>query len=268
VPPAPVATEPNAASDPATRLRDLERRLAAKARELERQRDSRCVFTHAYALMTRRIAAELTNSSFADPGWIVALAETFAARYAAALDAWDAGEELAPAWGDVFETICSRRTSVLEDLVLAMAAHIMRDLPHSLLDVGLEASDGSSRIADFHTINDVLGTTIDDIQDEVGRRYARYFRSLDRVGRGYDEMLTNYGVRVSRGLAWYNARRLADPRSSEDAVGSIERSPIVFAHEVMNPPLRSLRVFLRALRWCLGHLRRWPGAHEAGSNTA
>lgn len=242
--------------------------LGERARGLERRRDSRCVFTHAYALMTRRIAAELTSSSFSDPEWIVALAETFAARYAVALDAWDAGEELAPAWRDVFETICSRRTSVLEDLVLAMAAHIMRDLPHSLLDVGFETSDGSSRIADFHAVNDVLGTTIDEIQDEVGRRYARYFRSLDRIGRGYDEILTNYGVRVSRGLAWYNARRLADPRSSEDAVGSIERSPIVFAHEVMNPPLRSLRVFLRALRWCLGFLRRWPGAHEARSNTA
>jgi hypothetical protein len=252
----------------AERLEALAASLAGRARRLEQRRDSRCVFTHAYALMTRRLAAEVSTSTLTEPAWVVALAETFAARYAAALDAWDAGEEPAPAWREVFEAIGSRRTSVLEDLVLAMAAHIMRDLPHSLLDAGLEAPDGSSRIGDFHAVNDVLGKAVDEIQDEVGRRYARYFRSLDRIGRGYDEILTNYGVRVSRGLAWYNARRLADPRSSEDAASSIERSPIVFAHGVMNPPLRSLRVLLRALRWCLGYLRRWPAAHEAGSNTA
>jgi hypothetical protein len=64
---------------------------------------------------------------------------------------------------------------------------------------------------------------------------------------------------VSRGLAWYNAQRLAESRSSDDAAASIERSPILFADEVMNPPVRSLRVFLRALRWALAHLRRWPG---------
>jgi hypothetical protein len=209
--------------------------------------------------MTRRIAAELAGPSVTDPDWIVGLAESFAARYAAALDGWDAAGEVPAAWRAVFETICARRTSVVEDLVLPLAVHIIRDLPHSLLDVGLEASDGASRLGDFHAVNDVLGKTIEEIQEEVAGRYARYIRSLDRIGRGYDEILTNYGIRVSRGLAWYNAERLADPRSTEDAAASVERSPIVFRDEVMNPPVRSLRLFLRALRWVLAHLRRWPG---------
>jgi Family of unknown function (DUF5995) len=139
-----------------------------------------------------------------------------------------------------------------------MAAHIMRDLPYPLLDVGLAASDGSSRVCDFHAIKEMMGDAIDEIQDEAAERYGRYVRSLDRIGRGYDELLTNYGVRVSRGLAWYNAVRLADGRSSKAAAASIERSPIVFTNDVMNPPVRSLRVLLRALRWGLGHLRRWP----------
>jgi hypothetical protein len=246
------------APDRPERLDALVASLSSRARALEGRRDSRCVFTHAYALMTGRLGAELSQRPLTDPDWIVALAETFAGRYTAALDAWDAGGELPSAWRRVFETICSRRTSVVEDLVFAMAVHIMRDLPHALLDVGLEAPDGSSRISDFHALNDVLGSTIDEIQDEVSRRYGRYVRSLDRIGRGYDEILTNYGVRVSRGLAWYNGVRLADPRSTREAAASIERSPIVFTNEVMNPPVWSLRVFLRAIRWGLGYLRRWP----------
>jgi hypothetical protein len=221
------------------------------------------VFTHAYALMTRRIATDLPASGAADPDWVVDLAEAFAARYFHALDAYDARGEVPPAWQAVFGTICARRTSVVEDLVFAMTAHIVRDLPHALLDVGLAGPDGSTRIHDFHLVNDTMGHSVDDVQAEVSRRYGPYVRFLDRIGERYDEILTNYGIRMSRGLAWYNAVRLQDPLSSEAAAASVERSPKVVIDEVMRPPIWSLRIALRSLRWVVAHLRRWPSADGA-----
>lgn len=248
-------------------LEQLAERLEERAHHLEAQRDSRCVFTCAYALMTRRIAAELPNSDVRDPDWVIALAHEFAGLYEAALTAWDEKTSLPAGWEVVFTTICARRTSVIEDLLFAMASHIMRDLPHALLATGLTGPDGRSRILDYHTVNRIMGDTIDEIQLVVSKRYAHYVRWLDQVGGGYDEILTNYGVRLSRGMAWYNAMRLADPASARAAAESIERSPGVFVHEVTNPPLLSLRLALRGARFIVALLRRWP-ASEANHGAA
>jgi hypothetical protein len=246
------------------RLEAVATRLDAHARALEAREDSRCVFTHAYALMTRRIVAELPAGELDDAAWVVGLAETFAGRYFHALDAYDSGAEVPPAWTAVFTTICGRRTSVLEDLVFGVYAHIVRDLPHALVEVGLADRAGRSRIRDHHILTAIVASTIEDVQEEVAARYGPYVRSLDRIGKRYDEILTGYGIRLSRGMAWYNAMRLDDPRSADAAAAAVERSPRVFIDEVMNPPIWSLRVGLRASRWIVAHLRRWPTADESG----
>ena len=239
-------------------LAALSARLEARARELDARKDSRAVFTHAYALMTAQIATELPTDPSFDPGWTVSLAEAFAARYLAALDAYDRSEVVPPAWDAVFRAIGDRRTSVIEDLVFAMTAHIVRDLPHALLDVGLRDSTGRPHIHDFQAVNDVLGHEIQPIVDATSKAYGRFVRFLDRLGKPYDRIITNYGIRLSRGVAWYNAMRLEN--ESADAAASIEKSPKVVVDELLNPPVWSLRIALRFVRWLLGFFRKWPEA--------
>jgi hypothetical protein len=240
------------------RLAALEARLDELALAYEARRDSRCVFTHAYAFMTRRLREELPGAELADPDWIVALAEAFGALYVGAVTAWDDDRaSVPPGWRSVFETICPKRTSPVEDLVFAMGAHIIRDLPHALVQVGVTDPQGRSRIGDFHAINRIMGDTVDDMQSEIGERYAHYLRWLDRVGRAEDELLSNYGIHVSRGMAWYNATRLLDPSSSDRAAASIDKSPGDFVAEVMRQPL------LRLFRLLVHSLRRWPAAQRA-----
>lgn len=235
------------------RLEALELRLYDLANAYEAREDSRCVFTYAYGFMTERLRKELPEADLADPEWIVALAETFGALYVAAVTGWDEDRGRVPrAWQSVFETICPKRTSPLEDLVFAMAAHIIRDLPHALLAVGLSDDQGRSHIDDFHAINRIMGGTIDEMQSRIGQRYARYLRWLDRVGRADDELLSNYGIRMSRGMAWYNATRLRDSGSADLVRDSIDRSPGEFIEVIMGQPL------LRLSRLLVHSLRRWP----------
>jgi hypothetical protein len=237
------------------RLGALEARLDELALTYEARRDSRCVFTYAYALMTRRLKERLDDAGLTDPGWIVALAEEFGGLYISAVTAWDGDRDrVPPGWRSVFGTICPKRTSPLEDLVFAMAAHIIRDLPHALIEVGLVDSTGNSHIADFHAINKIMGDTVDEMQSEISARYARYLGWLDRVGRAEDELLSNYGIRMSRGMAWYNATRLLDPASAQRAAESIDRSPGEFIGEIMRQPV------LRLFRLLVHSLRRWPAA--------
>ena len=233
-------------------------RLERETVRLERAHDSRAVFSYSYLRLTQALASAASRDRFADPAWVARLAAIFAERYFQALDAFDRGIAPVTPWRQVFEAICRQPTSALEDLVFPMAAHIVHDLPLSLVEMGLAGEDGASHVRDFHLVNDVIEATIEDVQDAVARRYEPLTGWLDQLGADLDEIATNYGVRVARGLAWYNASRLLDPTSHAEAVASIEHSPLVLIEQVRHPPLWSLRTLFRLSRWLAGRLRRWP----------
>jgi hypothetical protein len=238
-------------------LLTIAERLDAYRWDFEQKKDSRCVFTYAYVLITQRIARELPTAGYSKPRWIVELAEAFAQRYVQALEGSAAGGTVSPAWDVVFQAMARKRSSVLEDLIFSMTVHIVHDLPLALVEVGMQDSDGS-HIHDFHAVNTAMGEEIDDIKRCIARRYAPYVAWLDQIGRREEDLLTNYGIRMSRGLGWYNATRILDPASKNDALESIERSPQALVAEILNPPIHALRTGLRVGRFLVGLLRRWP----------
>ena len=245
---------------PAQIIANIADELDTRALDYERARDARCVFARAYMRLSRELAANIDGAGFADPDWVARLARVFVDYYLRALREYDAGTLPRGAWATVFEVGARGRTSVLEDLVLGMTAHIVNDLPFALCDVGLTLPSGQSRIADFHLLNDVLGRSIDPIQQDLTRRYDPLLGLLDRLFEHYDEILTNYGLRISRAAAWYNAERLLDPASREAARAAIARSPEVTQRELLDPPLYSLRCLLRGARVVARSVRRWPSA--------
>ncbi|MEU7602887.1 hypothetical protein [Streptomyces sp. NPDC041003] len=72
--------------------------------------------------------------------------------------------------------------------------------------------------------------------------------------------MTNYGIRVARGLAWFNCDRLLDPDSTEEASRSIGRSTAALISEIRSPGDRKLRVGLWILRRLIPDRRHWPTA--------
>jgi hypothetical protein len=195
---------------------------------------------------------------YQNPDWVVQLAESFALLYFRALDAEDRKEAVPAAWQSVFNAIRFNRTSVLEDLVFAMTAHIVHDLPYALIDVGMGNEHETSRITDFHRINDILGTNVTELEDVILKRYAPLLRFLDHLEKGYDQILSNYGFRLSRGMAWYNACRLLDVASRAEVDASITRSTIILIDNVRNPPWRPVRLLFRGARLLVGVFRVWP----------
>jgi Family of unknown function (DUF5995) len=240
------------------RLLGLAVRLEERAREYEQQRDSRAVFTYTYSLITRTLADGISRTGFEDEEWITLLAETFAGFYFQALDAFDQNGTIPKAWAEVFRVLKTERTTVLEDLLFAITAHIVNDLPLALEVVGLTDAQKVSHIRDFHLVNDILGNNIKSIEENVLNRYEPILQWLDYFDRNYDQILTNYGFRISRGLAWYNAVRLLDPASAEEAKKSVERSALQLIENVRRPPLFSVRVFFRVMRFFAAVFRRWP----------
>lgn len=262
-----MATSTRTRTEPATKkpqrtLEDLATELERAADGFERARDPRCVFARAYATLTRALIAAMPEAGFADVGWVRKLALTFADYYLRALREQDAGTLSHGAWSSVFEAGRRGQTSVLEDLVLGMTAHIVNDLPRALCDVGMQNGHDRSHLADFHRLNDVLGGAIEDVQRDVTRRYDPLLHVLDQLFESYDEILTNYGLRLSRATAWYNAERLRDPQLRDDASRAIAQSPEITLREILDPPGRSLRILFRGARVLARATRRWPSARS------
>jgi hypothetical protein len=241
-----------------SRLRELVARLDELRDGFDRRQDSRAIFTYVYSTMTAALDAELDALDLHDPDWIVALADGFAGLYFEALRQDDAGQlPEDSAWRVVFDTL-RRRTSVLEEAVYPMTAHIVHDLPLALLDAEFDKPDPMANLSDFDQINRVMQGAMDRIRRKVTRRYSYWVRFLDRMERRYDLVLSDYGIRMSRSEAWYDALRLRDPACREAALESLERRPAHLVRAVQQPGSSLLGVVLAFLRWLAALLRRWP----------
>lgn len=252
--------------------------LTARVMRYDAARDPRAVFAYTYFRLTSDLAASLrTNTlAFRTPEWVADLSVTLATAYFRAMDALDTwlgpgprprGEVLATdmpetipkPWRDVYAASTARHSYVLEEVLFSMMAHMSYDLPLALQALA-RADRGELRhhIADFHRMNDLLASSVDVVQDEISARYCRRLHSLDRLFTRDDELFTSYGIRVARGMAWFNCDRLLDPDASAEAKGSIGRSTAAFIAEFRSPDDWRRRHTFRALRALVPSRRQWP----------
>ncbi|MFF5282643.1 DUF5995 family protein [Streptomyces sp. NPDC013171] len=253
--------------------------LAERVRQYDTTHDRRAPFAYTYYRLTATLATALDTGTpaFNDPPWVAELCETLASAYFSAMDSvdeWlaersggsadeirpsDLPDSIPPPWRDVIAASSVRRSYMLEDVLFSMMAHISYDLPGALRRMATPAND-RSHIADFHRMNDVLASCIDTVQDDLSSRYIHGLSSLDKLFTRSDELLTNYGIRVARGLAWFNCDRLLDPDSTEEATRSISRSTAALIHEIRSPDDWKLRAGLWILRRLIPDRRHWPAA--------
>ncbi|MEV7278858.1 DUF5995 family protein [Streptomyces sp. NPDC093111] len=253
--------------------------LADRVRQYDAAHDRRAAFAYTYYRLTKTLATALDTGTpaFDDPPWVAELCETLASAYFSAMDstdAWLAGrsgraaadakprdlpDSVPPPWRDVYAASSVRRSYLLEDVLFSMMAHMSYDLPGALRHMAAITGD-RSHIADFQRMNDVLASCVDEVQDDLSARYIRGLSSLDNLFTRSDELLTNYGIRVARGLAWFNCDRLMDPASTEDASRSISTSTAALIAEIRAPDDRKLRAVLWILRRVIPDRRHWPAA--------
>ena len=242
--------------------------------------DPRAVFAYVYWRLTSSLSLSLAadDPQFRDAGWVAELAECLAAEYFVAMDQidnWvsagpgfrspvreeDLPREIPEPWRAVCVAAAGRRSYVLEDALFGMMAHISFDLPMALWKMASRMTV-PIHIADFHTMNSVFGAVIESIQSEVASRYSWVLAGLDHIFARNDELLTNYGIRVARGMAWYNFERMCDPDSATEAKGSIARSTGAFIRQIREPEDWRLRTASALARRLVPERRQWPSPTE------
>jgi hypothetical protein len=192
----------------------------------EAEQDARSVFLSCYRLMTLNMYQALEEGQFDDPAWVGALLEHFAGYYFIALEAYEAGDPTAPeAWQIAFEAAKQPGLSPIQHLLLGVNAHINYDLVLAEVDLldpewaGLTPEQRAGRQADHERVNQVIGETIDAVQDTILEPRQPRLEILDRLMGGLDEWLISRLIRHWRGEVWEAAIHFLDAPDPESRAG-------------------------------------------------
>jgi hypothetical protein len=166
--------------------------------------DHDALFSLAYLRTTEEYkrAAE-TPGFFEDTSFVNFEDAVFARYYFEAYDAWHAGDAAAtpPAWRVALEAADDRAVDASTNVLLGISAHINRDLPFVLWEIGLVKPDGTSRKTDHDKVNDFLARVL-----FYSEAKARFDPSLPEDGESPGAINL---VVAWREQAWRNAERLA-----------------------------------------------------------
>ncbi len=177
---------------------------------LLRAADARAAFPDIYAVITRRVAVEVSrpDGPFQEPTWISRLAARFCARYLETLRWALAGNEQdTSAWASAYDSVDAAGMPPVQHALLGLSAHINYDLAIGIHATIVEAgyADDRAMIArykhDHDHVNALLDASIPEAFDRlITRHHCATTVWLDRGRRlsrwGTMELLTRWRAQV------------------------------------------------------------------------
>jgi hypothetical protein len=175
---------------------------------------ARCDHVAPWALTYLR-STEGFRSLLATPGalhdsvFVTHLDVRFAQLYFRAYDNWYGGRkaEVSEPWQIVFDAADNKGVAGIGSMMLAINAHISRDLPVALAQEGLSA-DASAKRADFRTANKVFETGISQVIGEVAARFDPAVAAANIPGVAADEQAILAMIAGWREASLANGERL------------------------------------------------------------
>lgn len=173
--------------------------------------DHRAVFPTVYRMLTReaRLQLEENPAFFDDPAGFGFEAIAFYELYEQMITDHLAGRPIAPAWQTAMDGAQDGDWTALHDMLLAINAHVQRDMPFALAAVGLSLPDGASRKPDHDRFNQTLNVAYQPIVNEIARRYDPFLD--DVLGEQFlvDHLAAQQLIALWREGVWRNGERLA-----------------------------------------------------------
>ena len=195
-----------------TTIREMRRRLDVLAASCHHA----AVFSLAYLRVTEDVRRALHEDFFADPVWLNQVDAVFARYYFDTLDHWRAGrvERVPVPWRIALQAEDERTMTGLGNFMLAMNAHINRDFPHVIAEVGLTGQDGDSHKPDHNAYNRRLDALYGPVFAEEAERFDPTFDDLD--AGSFEETVAGVIMRGWREGVWRNAEALALARTPQE----------------------------------------------------
>jgi len=191
--------------------------------------DNRAIFLRLYYIMTLEVHAAINQLGdykkqiFLDPDWIVRLSGLFASLYFTSLTTFERApdSEVERAWKIAHTAARQGSSTVVQNALLGINAHINYDLPHAVsLNLREHGDTGShirlqARKFDHDQVNNLLIRAINPIQDVLARDYGEGISLVDRALGPLDEKLSEIGLTHYRERVWWDAMSFACTENDE-----------------------------------------------------
>ncbi len=179
--------------------------------------DRRGVFAAAYVLITRELRRRVGRGQFQDNPWVARYGIAFGNLYRVALHDFEAGprDRVPSAWRLALEAAAAGSELVVQDLFLALNAHVNGDLPLALTSASIDPGR-QSRYADHTAVNDALESVTDAVQARLARLYAPALGLFDAGLGPLDEAVTAFSFVAARENAWDRAVAIANAQSDAE----------------------------------------------------
>jgi hypothetical protein len=207
-------------------------RMQSIISEWESQSDHRSIFLNCYMLMTGNMLIAIDRNEFSDPRWVDLLLHSFADYYFVALNAYDLNPRSAPpVWQLAHDASLDRGITPLQKLLLGVNAHINYDLVLTLVDLlqpewsHIQEQHRKIRYADHCLVNEIIGRTIDTVQDTILEPAMPIMDIIDKVLGPLDEFLISRLITNWRENVWNHATRLIesqDPAEQQQVIMQVE----------------------------------------------
>jgi hypothetical protein len=194
--------------------------------------DQRSIFLSCYLLMTQNMRLAIRQGEFLDPVWTDRLVDHFAGYYFTALESYEREPASAPAvWQLAHHTAADAEALALRKLLLGVNAHINYDLVLSVVDMlspewpGLQADRRAERYLDYCHVNQIIGCTVDAVQDQVLEPVMPGLDLIDRLLGPLDERMISSLLAAWRENVWLNAIQLletTDERRRREVLQAVE----------------------------------------------
>jgi hypothetical protein len=226
-------------------------RMTALASKWEQENDRRAIFAQCYSMMTRNILEALEEGRFQDAGWVDRLLSHFAGYYFKSLETYDNPDlQTSAVWQYAHTVALDGDAMAIQNLILGVNAHINYDLVLATADIldpewsRLDEASRQNRYEDYCLVNDIIGETIDNVQDLVLERYDPRLDILDKLLGPIDELLTSHLIKYWRSEVWENALRMIELTSMDEREKlrlQIETASIQRADFIMHGPELALK---------------------------
>jgi hypothetical protein len=199
--------------------------VSSVIREMDRRFDDladECDHDSMFALAYLRTTEEYKRSAetpgfYSDVNFINHEDAVFARYYFEAYDAWHRGDVAGTpkAWRVALQAADQRSVDGGTNILLGISAHINRDLPFVLWEIGLVKADGTSRKPDHDKVNEFLNRVV--LYPEA---HARFDDTIDpNAAPG-----AIHSIVAMRENAWRNAERLRAAEGNPLAFAAVKQS--------------------------------------------
>ena len=214
----------------------------------QKERDRRAIFLQLYYMMTLEVYRAMHGCgtykgtrTFLDRDWIYRLSGLFSSLYFASLKA-PVGDR---AWRVAHSVAGKRGSSVVQNALLGINAHINFDLPRAIA-ANLDPAElpdykvMQRRKFDHDQVNDLLVRTVNPVQKVLAKNYEPGIAVVDLAMGRLDERACAWLLRTYRQQVWWNALAFAAAAEGEPQTivrSKLESDSFQLAEKLTHSPL-------------------------------